>query len=113
MEIKIKTGLLKSKSNITRIEHFFRSGVEPFIIFNQSFRNMKRSTVLIGFGVIVLGIVVLGGLSLTGSESAERTIPIVESDSQKHETSASNSMKCSSDAFGRMVCSPYLKYSSS
>ena len=67
---------------------------------------MKRSTVLIGIGVIVLGIIGLGGLSLTGSESIEKTMQIIESDSQKQETSVSNNVKCSSDAFGRIVCSP-------
>jgi len=41
---------------------------------------MKRSTVLIGIGAIILGIAVLGGLSLTGSEPIEKTVPIIESD---------------------------------
>ena len=68
---------------------------------------MKRSTVLIGIGVIILVIAVLGGLSSMVPESVEKTIPLIESDSQKHETNAaSNGVKCSSDAFGRMVCSP-------
>jgi hypothetical protein len=67
---------------------------------------MKRSIVLIGIGMIILGISVLGGLSLMGSESIEKTIPIMESDSQKHETSVSNDVRCSADAFGRIVCSP-------
>ena len=70
---------------------------------------MKRSMVLVGIGVIVLGIVVLGGLSLIGSESIEKPEkinPIMEADSQKQETRVSNNVKCSSDAFGRIVCSP-------
>jgi hypothetical protein len=67
---------------------------------------MKRSTVLMGVGMIILGVAVLGGLSLMGSESAEKTIPITESNSQKQETSVSKNVKCSSDAFGRIVCSP-------
>ena len=67
---------------------------------------MKRSTVLIGIGVIILVIAVLGGLSSMVPESVEKTVPMMESDSQKHETNASNGVKCSSDAFGRMVCSP-------
>ena len=44
---------------------------------------MKRSMVLVGIGVIVLGIVVLGGLSLMGSESIEKPEkinPIMEAD---------------------------------
>jgi hypothetical protein len=61
---------------------------------------------LIGIGIIVLGIVVLGGFSLMDSEPIEKPIPIMESDSQKQETSVSNNVKCSSDAFGRIVCSP-------
>ena len=70
---------------------------------------MKRSTVLVGIGVIVLGIVVLGGLSLMGSESIEKPEkinPIMKADPHKQETSVSNNVKCSSDAFGRIVCSP-------
>jgi hypothetical protein len=67
---------------------------------------MKRSTVLIGIGVVILGISILGGLSLMDSESIEKTIPIIESESQKQEKSVSNNVKCSSDAFGRIVCSP-------
>ena len=67
---------------------------------------MKRSTVLIGIVAIILGIAVLGGLSLTGSEPIEKTVPIIESDSQKQEKNVSNNVKCSPDAFGRIVCSP-------
>ena len=71
---------------------------------------MKRSAVLIGVGTIILLIGILGGLSLTGSESDEnaknKTVQTTESDSHKQEKSVSNSVKCSSDAFGRMVCSP-------
>jgi hypothetical protein len=67
---------------------------------------MKRSTVLIGIVAIILGIAVLGGLSLTDSEPIEKTVPIIESDSQKQEKSVSNNVKCSPDAFGRIVCSP-------
>ena len=62
--------------------------------------------VLIGIGVIVLGIIVLGGLSLMSSESSEKPDPIMEADSHKQEKSVSNNVKCSSDAFGRIVCSP-------
>ena len=67
---------------------------------------MKRSIVLIGIGAIILGIGILGGLSLMGSESIEKTVPMVEPESLKQEKNVSNSVKCSSDAFGRMVCSP-------
>ena len=70
---------------------------------------MKRSTVLIGIGVIVLGIGVLGGLSLMDSESNEKTkksIPIMEPESQKQEKSVFNNVKCSPNAFGSIVCSP-------
>jgi len=71
---------------------------------------MKRSAVLMGVGIIILLIVILGGLSLTDSEydgnAKDKTVQTTESDSQTQEKSVSNSVKCSSDAFGRMVCSP-------
>ena len=71
---------------------------------------MKRSTVLIGIGTIVLAIAVIGGLSLMGSESDEgvknKTVQTKESDPQRQGNSVSNNVKCSSDAFGRIVCSP-------
>ena len=65
---------------------------------------------LIGVGIIFILITILGGLSLTGSELDEKikdkTVQTTESDSYKQEKNVSNSVKCSSDAFGRMVCSP-------
>lgn len=70
---------------------------------------MKRSTVLIGIGVIILGIGVLGGLSLMDLESIEKTkkpFPIIEPESQKQEKSVSNNVKCSPNAFGGIRCLP-------
>lgn len=71
---------------------------------------MKRSSVLIGIVTIVLAISILGGLSLMSLESVEetknKTFPIEESDSHKQEKNMSNNVKCSSDMFGRIVCSP-------
>jgi hypothetical protein len=70
---------------------------------------MKRSTVLIGIGVIILGISILSGLSLLDSESFEKTkksIPIMEPESQKQEKSVSNNVKCSPNAFGGIRCLP-------
>ncbi len=71
---------------------------------------MKRSAMLVGIGIIVLSIAVLGGLSLMDSESVEKiknkTIPAIELDLHKQEKSVSSNVKCSSDAFGRIVCSP-------
>ena len=70
---------------------------------------MKRSTVLIGIGVIILGISVLGGLSLMDSESIEKTkksLPIIEPESQKQEKSVSNNVKCSPNALGGIRCLP-------
>ena len=70
---------------------------------------MKRSTMLIGIVVIILGISVLGGLSLMDSESIEKTkksLPIIEPESQKQEKSVSNNVKCSPNAFGGIRCLP-------
>lgn len=67
---------------------------------------MKRSVVLILIGVIVLGIGILGGMSLMGSESIEKTAPIAEPESLKQEKSVSNNVKCSPNAFGSIICSP-------
>ena len=70
---------------------------------------MKRSTVLIGIGVIILGIGVLGGLSLMDSESIEKTkksIPIIEPEPQKQEKSVYVNVKCSPNAFGSIICLP-------
>jgi len=70
---------------------------------------MKRSTVLIGIGVIILGFSVLGGLSLMDSESIEKTkksLPIIELESQKQEKSVSNNVKCSPTALGGIRCLP-------
>jgi hypothetical protein len=67
---------------------------------------MKRSIVLIGIGAIILGIGILGGLSLMGSESIEKTVPMVEPESLKQEKNVSNNVKCSPNAFGNIICSP-------
>lgn len=70
---------------------------------------MKRSIVLIGIGVIILGISVLGGLSLMDSESIEKTkkpLSIIEPESQKQEKNVSNNVKCSPNAFGGIRCLP-------
>lgn len=70
---------------------------------------MKRSTMLIGIVVIILGISVLGELTLMDSESIEKTkksLPIIEPESQKQEKSASNNVKCSPNAFGGIRCLP-------
>jgi hypothetical protein len=64
---------------------------------------------LIGIVVIILGISVLGGLSLMDSESIEKTkksLPIIEPESQKQEKSVSNNVKCSPTAFGGIRCLP-------
>ena len=39
-------------------------------------------------------------------DNVEKTVPITGSDSQKQEKSVSNNVKCSPDAFGRIVCLP-------
>ena len=49
------------------------SRIERFMNFNYSFRSMKRSTVLIGIGIIILGISMLSGLYLMDSGSIEKT----------------------------------------
>ena len=70
---------------------------------------MKRSAVLIGIGVIILGISILGGISLMDSESIEKTkesLPIIEPESQKQEKSVSTNVKCSPTAFGGIRCLP-------
>jgi hypothetical protein len=70
---------------------------------------MKRSTVLIGIGVIILGISVLSGLYFMDSESIEKTIksdPIVEPESQKQEKSVFNNVKCLPNALGGIRCLP-------
>ena len=70
---------------------------------------MKRSTALIGIGIIILGISVFGVLSLMYSESIEKTkkpLPIIEPESQKQEKSVSNNVKCSPNAFGGIRCLP-------
>ena len=57
------------------------SSVECFMNSNLSFMCMKRFIVLIGIGIFILGIGILGRLSLIGSESIEKTIksvPLVE-----------------------------------
>ena len=70
---------------------------------------MKRSTVLIGVCLIILGISILGGLSLMDSKSIEKTkkpLQIIESDLQKQEKNVSNNVKCSPTAFGGIKCLP-------
>jgi hypothetical protein len=70
---------------------------------------MKRSTVLIGIGVIILGISVLSGLYFMDSESIEKTmksVPIIEPESQKQEKSVFNNIKCSPNALGGIRCLP-------
>jgi hypothetical protein len=70
---------------------------------------MKRSTTLIGIGVIILGISVLGILFLMDSELIEKTkksLPIIEPESQKQEKSVSNNVKCSPNALGGIRCLP-------
>jgi len=65
--------------------------------------------VLIGIGAIILGIGVLGGLSLMDSESIEKTkksIPIIESEPQKQENNVYDNVKCSPNAFGSIICLP-------
>ena len=69
---------------------------------------MKRSTVLVGIGIIILGISILGGLSLMDSESIEKTkesLPI-EPELQQQEKVVSNNVKCSPTAFGGVRCLP-------
>jgi len=83
--------------------------IERFMNFNYSFRSMKRSTVLIGLGIIVLGISILGGLSLMDSESIEKTktpLPLLEPESPQQEKNVSNNVKCAPTAFGGIRCSP-------
>lgn len=69
---------------------------------------MKRSTVLIGIGIIILGISMLSGLSLMDSESIEKIkkpLPI-EPELQQQEKTVSNNVKCSPTAFGGVRCLP-------
>jgi len=70
---------------------------------------MKRSTMLIGIGIIILGISVLGGLFLMDLELIEKTknsLPIIEPESQKQEKSVSNNVKCSPNTLGNIRCLP-------
>jgi len=70
---------------------------------------MKRSIVLIGIGVTILGISVLGGLYLMESEEIEKTntlLPIIESELQEQEKSVSVNVKCSPNALGNIRCLP-------
>jgi|APSaa5957512535_1039671.scaffolds.fasta_scaffold06141_6 hypothetical protein len=69
---------------------------------------MKRSTVLVGIGIIILGISILGGLSLMDSESIEKTkesLPI-EPELQQQEKVVSSNVNCSPTAFGGVRCLP-------
>ncbi len=85
------------------------SRIECFINSNPSFRSMKRSAMLIGIGIIILGISMLGGLYLMDSESIEKTktpLSLIEPESPQQEESVSNNVKCAPTAFGGMRCSP-------
>lgn len=70
---------------------------------------MKRSTMLVGIGIIILGISVLCGLSLMDSESIEKTkkpLSTMESESQKQDETVFNNVKCSPNALGGIRCLP-------